>query len=140
MRQKLSALDPERNFKTSPGAVYDIDFLCGFLLVKNGINNKNGNLRDRLWRCADAGLLAKEDAAALDHRGELLRTVDHVVRLVVGRPCKWLPATEYAQQAAEKLVSKILGRTFRDGLAAELDRTCREVREIYDRALEVPAG
>ena len=140
MRQKLSASDPERNFKTSPGAVYDIDFLCGFLLVKAGMNNKNGNLRDRLWRCADAGLLAKEDAAALDHGGELLRTVDHVVRLAVGRPCKWLPAAEHAQQTTEKLTSEILGRKFRQGLAAELDRTCREVRGIYDRVLGVPAG
>ena len=137
MRQKLSASDPERNFKTSPGAVYDIDFLCGFLLVKHGVSNKNGSLRARLWRCADAGLLAKEDAAALDHAGELLRTVDHVTRLVVGRPCKWLPATEHARQATEKLTSEILGRKFHDGLGAELDRTCREVRRIYDRVLGV---
>ncbi|HYA24418.1 MAG TPA: hypothetical protein VEF05_09675 [Terriglobales bacterium] len=135
MRQKLEALDSENNFKTSPGAVYDIDFLCGFLLVRHGIRNKNGTLRDRIWRCAEAALLSKEDAAVLDHAGELLRTVDHVVRLIVGRPFKWLPATEHARHATEKLASEILGRKFHDGLEAELDRTCRAVRTIYIRVL-----
>jgi len=135
MRQKLEALDSDRNFKTSPGAVYDIDFLCGFLLAKHGIRNKNGTLRDRIWRCAEADLLAKEDAAVLDHAGELLRTVDHVARLVAGRASKWIPVTEHARHAAEKLSSEILGRKFHDGLEAELDRTCRDVRTIYNRVL-----
>jgi glutamate-ammonia-ligase adenylyltransferase len=140
MRRKLEAADPEKSFKTSPGAVYDIDFLTGFLLVKNGIRNKNGTLRDRLWRCADAGLLAKQDAAALDHGGELLRTVDHVVRLVTGRRHKWLPTTKHACHVTEKLTSQILGRKFPEGLEAELDRRCEKIREIYDRVLGVPAG
>jgi glutamate-ammonia-ligase adenylyltransferase len=138
MRQKLEALDSERNVKTSAGAVYDIDFLCGFLLVKHGMRNKNGTLRDRVWRCAEAALISKEDAAALDHASELLRTVDHVVRLVVGRPSKWLPATEHARHATEKLTSEILGRKFHDGLEAELNRTCRDVRRIYNRVLGGP--
>jgi len=140
MRQKLEALDSDKNFKTFPGAVYDIDFLCGFLLVKHGIRNKNGTLRDRIWRCAEANLLSKEDAAHLDHAAELLRTVDHVVRLVAGRVCKWLPAMEHAHQATEKLTSQILERKFREGLEAELDRACREVRTIYTRVLAEPPG
>jgi len=140
MRLKLEASDSEKTFKTSVGAVYDIDFLCGFLLVKHGINHKNGNLRDRIWCCSGAGLLTKEDAAALDHAGELLRTVDHVVRLVAGRPSKWLPATEHARQATEKLTSEILGRKFHEGLAGELDLNCCEVRKIYDRVLGVAPG
>jgi [glutamine synthetase] adenylyltransferase / [glutamine synthetase]-adenylyl-L-tyrosine phosphorylase len=140
MRQRLEAADCEKTFKTSPGAVYDIDFLSGFLLVQNRIHHKNGTLRDRLWRCAEAGLLEKQDAAALDHGGELLRTVDHAVRLVVGRRCKWLPTTEQARHTTEKLTSEILGRKFHEGLEAELDRTCRATRKIYDRALGVPAG
>lgn len=140
MRQKLEAADSETNFKTSAGAVYDIDFVSGLLLVKHGISGKNGTLRDRLWRCANAGLLSKEDAAALDHAGELLRTVDHIARLVVGRPCKWLPLTEHTRHVTEKLTAEILGRKFHQGLSAELDRTRREVREIYDRVLGVAAG
>lgn len=138
MRQKVEVADSENNFKTSPGGIYDIDFLSGFLLVKNGVTNKNGSLRDRLWRCAGAGLLAKQDAAALDHAGELLRTVDHVVRLLTGRSWRWLAPTEHGRQLTEKLTSEILRCNFKDGLAAELYRTCRKVREIYARVVGVP--
>ncbi len=69
MRAKLEETDaPEKNFKTLPGAIYDIDFLCGFLLVKHPAMRTGGTLRDRLWRCADAGLLQNFEAAILDAR------------------------------------------------------------------------
>ena len=136
MRAKLeSAEAPEKSFKTSPGATYDIDFLTGFLLVKHCVPNKQGSLRDRLWRCVASGLLEKADAAALDHAAELLRTVEHAVRLMVGRARKWLPATEHARQVTEKLAGQILRREFAGGLEAELGRTCSQVRRIYERLL-----
>lgn len=133
MRAKLES--PEKSFKTTPGAIYDIDFLINFLLVKHDIQVKGGSLRDRLWRCAAAGLLAKADAGALDHAAELFRSVEHIVRLVVGRANKWLPATGHARQITERLTAQILGREFSLGLEAELDETCRNVRKIYDRVL-----
>ena len=137
MRTKLETADGiERSFKTSAGATYDLDFLSSYLLVKHGVNNKGGSLRDRLWRCADAGVLEKADAGALDHAAELLRTVEHVVRIVVGRARKWLPATEHARQVTEKLVGQILGRELSGGLEAELARTCSIVRRIYQHVLE----
>ena len=134
MRSKLDASEaPDKSFKTSPGAMYDIDFLCNFLLVNNRVNDKRGSLRDRLWRCVAAGLLEKADAAALDHAAEFLRTVEHVVRLVVGRARKWLPATEHARHVTETLTSQILRREFPEGLEAELGHVCSAVREIYER-------
>lgn len=87
------------------------------------MSEKQGNLRERLWRCAACGLLDKTDAVALDHAAELLRTVEHVVRLVVGRARKWLPATEHALQVTERLCGRILGRAFPEGLDAELLRS-----------------
>jgi glutamate-ammonia-ligase adenylyltransferase len=134
MRSKLEAAEQgDKSFKTSPGAVYDIDFLSSFLLVKYGLSDKRGSLRDRLWRCAAAGILEKTDAASLDHAAEFFRTVEHVVRLVVGRARKWLPATEHARQVTTKLTSQILRREFPQGLEAELTRTCEDVRRIYER-------
>jgi glutamate-ammonia-ligase adenylyltransferase len=135
MRTKLESTEAEKSFKTSPGATYDIDFLTSFLLVKHCVRDKQGSLRDRLWRCVASGLLEKADAAALDHAAELLRTVEHVVRLMVGRARKWLPATEHARQVTEKLTSQILRREFPQGLEAELGQTCSEVRRIYERVL-----
>ena len=112
MRMRLEPEAQDYNFKTSPGAIYDIDFISGYLLVKHGIREKGGPLRDRLWRCAGAGILSRADAAALDHAAEFLRTVDHIVRLVVGRAHKWLPATEHAQQITDNLTREILKRPF----------------------------
>ena len=134
MRAKLEAADaPEKSFKTSPGAIYDIDFLTAFLLIQHGIDDKNGSLRDRLWRCAAAGLLGKSEAAMLDHSAELFRTTEHVVRLVVGRARKWLPATEHASQVTERLVSEILGRELPQGLENELRESCAQVRQVFER-------
>lgn len=137
MRAKLEGTDAAaKNLKTSEGAIYDIDFLCSFLLVGHGIPQKGGTLRDRLWRCSSCGLLRKFEAANLDHAGELLRTVDHMVRLVTGRAGKWLPSNEHAEAAVEMLSGKVLGREFPSGLEAEIDRTFRDVRAIYERALQ----
>lgn len=141
MRHKLESADSgEKNLKTAAGAIYDIDFLCAFLLVKHRFANKAGSLHDRIWRCAASELLKKTDAAQLDHATELFRTVDHVLRLVSGRPCKWLPMRGHARQATEKLTAEVLQREFPDGLEAELDHTCRKVREIYNRSFDSSAG
>jgi [glutamine synthetase] adenylyltransferase / [glutamine synthetase]-adenylyl-L-tyrosine phosphorylase len=132
MRTKLELAEaPEKSFKTSPGAIYDIDFLTGYLLVLHAAREKGGGLRDRLWRCVDAGLLSKNDAATLDHAAEFLRTVEHVVRLVAGRALKWLPGTEHARQVTERLCGEILRRQFTEGLEAEIFRTFGNVRDVF---------
>ena len=136
MRSKLDAAEPGNNFKCSAGGTYDIDFITSFLMVKHGVAPKWGSLRDRLWRCAAAGLLDKSDSAALDHAAELLRTAQHISRLVVGRPGKWLPPTEHGRHAAESLTSKILGREFPQGLEHELERTFEVVRAIYEKVFK----
>ncbi len=136
MRDKLEiANGSEKSLKTSPGGTYDIDFLTGYLLIKHGVSNKQGNLRDRIWKCVGAGLLQKSDAARLDHAAELLRTVEHVGRLSLGKAQKWLPAIEHARQGTEKLTSQIVGRQFSEGLETELSRTLADVRTVYERML-----
>jgi glutamine synthetase adenylyltransferase len=137
MRQKLqNASAPAKSIRTSAGALYDIDFLSGFLLVKHGVRPKIGTLRDRLWKCAGAGVLGKHEAATLDHASEFFRTVEHVLRLVTGRNGRWLPSAEHARGAIETLTSKILHREFADGLENELLRAFGQVREIYDSVVQ----
>ena len=136
MRKRLEeASAPEKSIRTYPGALYDADFLSAFLLVKNEIRPKSGTLRDRLWRCAAARALANQDAAVLDHASELCRTIEHVLRMVMGRNVRWLPSSEHARHAAENLTSQILRRAFPDGLEQELLGTFERVREIYDRVI-----
>jgi [glutamine synthetase] adenylyltransferase / [glutamine synthetase]-adenylyl-L-tyrosine phosphorylase len=136
MRQRLQdASTPEKSIRTSAGALYDVDFLSSFLLVKQAIRPKTGTIRDRLWRCAAAEKLDKKDAAILDHAAELARTVEHLLRLVIGRNTRWLPAAEHPRRAIEKLASQILRRDFSEGLEQELLQTFAEVRKIYDRVV-----
>ena len=136
MRQRLQdASAPEKSIRTSAGALYDVDFLSSFLLVKHKIRPNTGTLRDRLWRCVAAEKLDKKDAAILDHAAELARTVEHVLRLVVGRNNRWLPAAEHPRQAIETLTAQILHREFPNGLEHELLRTFAEVRNIYERVV-----
>ena len=136
MRMKLETVEPGKSFKSAPGGVYDIDFITSFLMVKHGVAAKQGTQRDRLWRCVSAGLLDKCDAAALDHAAELLRTVEHISRLVVGRSTGWLPATEHGGQVTEKLASKILSREFPGGLERQLEQTFATVRATYQRVFK----
>jgi glutamate-ammonia-ligase adenylyltransferase len=135
MRQRLEAGEESPNLKTSPGAVYDIDFATGFLLVQSGVREMRGNLRDRLWRLAEAGALTKADAAALDHAAELFRTVDHVIRLVAGRSWRWLPGSDNARAVVEQNTYRILRRRPEPSLEAELVETMQRVRAIYERVL-----
>jgi len=137
MRTKLEGAEsPGKSFKYSPGAIYDIDFITSFLLVKHVVVDKRGSLRDRLWRSVSCGVLDKSDAGVLNHAAELLRTVEHVARLVVGRAVKWLPATEHGRKVAQRLTGQILEREFPQGLESELDGTFERVRKIYKKVME----
>ena len=67
----------------------------------------------------------------LDHAAELLRTVEHVARLV---GLMWLP--EHGRKVTERLAGKILEREFPQGLESELDGTFERVRAVYEKVLE----
>lgn len=137
MRTKLENSDSDgKNFKTAAGGTYDVDFLTSYLFVKHGISQKQGTMRDRLWKCAAANLLEKSDAAQLDHATELLRTVEHVVRIVSGRAYKWFPPTENARVTSEKLTERVLARKFQLGLENELTETLTKTRKIFNKLNE----
>ena len=136
MRTRLEHSEPAAgNFKTGPGAVYDIDFLACYLAVRHELCGPCGNLRERLRRLRERGWLQEPDWATLDGAAELFRTVEHVVRLVVGKARKSLPAAEHGRCAAERLTARLLRREFVGGLEAELARTMAEVRSIYERVV-----
>jgi glutamate-ammonia-ligase adenylyltransferase len=132
MRAKLEKTT-EPNFKLAGGGFYDIDFIASHLLVVNQIHDINGNIRERLHGLAERGLLDDSDCATLDAGAELLRTLEHVIRLVVGKARKSVPAGEYARRTVEQLTARIMGRSFPRGLGHEMEQTFRAVREVYDR-------
>jgi len=136
IRSRLDRSDPERNWKSSPGGIYDVDFLTGYLLLKGNLSKRDGSLRDRVWRLAAEGLLTNAEAGDLDHAAELLRTADHVSSLVAGRAQRWLPSAEQSLVATETWVSGILRRPFPGGITTCIEEAMRLVREIYLRKLQ----
>jgi len=138
MRDKLAKSDEPGNFKVAPGGFYDIDFACSYLTVRHALEESGGNIRERLYLLAEHGFLSDADCATLDHAAELLRTVEHVVRLVLGKARKSLPGTAHAREMTELLTGRMLQREFPRGLEAELEQLRRGVRAVYERVLGLP--
>ena len=72
------------------------------------------------------GRLDKSDAGVLDHAAELLRTVEHVARLVVGRAVQVAARDRARAKGHREADGQILEREFPEGLESELDRDLRE--------------
>ncbi|MCI0402552.1 MAG: hypothetical protein L0212_03410, partial [Acidobacteria bacterium] len=94
-----------------------------------------GSIHERLYALEERGLLDVNSCATLDSAAELLRTLEHVVRLVLGRSRKSLPAAEQARETTERLAARFLGREFPGGLEAELARSAHSVRHVYEQVL-----
>jgi glutamate-ammonia-ligase adenylyltransferase len=136
MRAKLEKTTDEfDDVKTGPGGIYDIDFIVAMLLVRHGLPG-TGNLRQRLCALHDRGLLSDDDWKRLDRHAQLLRTVEHVIRLVVGKSRKTLPAAGPMRTACDVLCGRILKRNFPEGLDITVRFALVGVREIYRRLLE----
>ncbi len=136
MRAKLEKLETERgDVKNGAGGLYDIDFVVSSLLVRTGLGESGGNLRQRLCTVHQRGLVGAADHATLDASGELLRTAEHVIRLVTGRNRKTVPVASEPRAACEALCSRVLKRDFPDGLTSVLRATMEQVREIYSQLM-----
>ena len=141
MREKLAQADAARNlfgfnFKTAAGGFYDIDFIVTYLFVRHSLVLPGSNIRERLHHLAAHDLLDDAACATLDYAAELLRTTDHVIRLVTGRARKSLPAGEHGREAVEHLTARLMESDFEGGLEAELRRVAASVRELYQRLMQ----
>ncbi len=130
MRARLEISDSAPNSKTCPGGEYDIDFLAGRLQAKNGIWTQ-GNLSERVTLLCEHGLLEEQECRELSASAEFLRTLEHFVRLVTGRPGKWLPAGDHAQISVAKLMARLPGHAAGRPLEEDLTAILRRTREIY---------
>ena len=139
MRARLEQSDREPNLKTMVGGFYDIDFIIGTLLVRRGSPDSQadrGNTRRALDSLAARGLLTAEDHALLLGAAELFLTTEHMIRLVLGRPRKWLPAAERPRAAVERLTRAALAQPLSlAGLEHELRSSFTKVRAVFDKLL-----
>jgi glutamate-ammonia-ligase adenylyltransferase len=130
MRSRLELSDSALNSKASPGGEFDIDFLAGRLQAKHRIWSQ-GNLLERIRLLREQGVIGEQECLELSTSAEFLRTLEHFVRLVTGRPGKWLPAGDHAQTCVAKLMARLPGHQKGRNLEEELAAVLRRTREIY---------
>lgn len=128
MRLRLEASDQSPNLKTGAGGTYDIDFLVGRVQAEHDIWG-NGTLAERIAVLLQHGCIEVEDARILAESVEFLRTLEHYIRLVTGRPGKVLPSADHAQATVAKLMAGASGYVEGLSLGDALTATMRRTRE-----------
>jgi [glutamine synthetase] adenylyltransferase / [glutamine synthetase]-adenylyl-L-tyrosine phosphorylase len=123
------------DIKYSAGGMLDVYFAARYLQLRDDVadEGEDRSTLATLGRLEGSGSLKTRDYEALSRGYELLRTIDHHLRLIAGKVAA-LPSTDYP---AYKEIAKRLG--FES--PANLDETLRErmqaIREAYDRITEV---
>jgi glutamate-ammonia-ligase adenylyltransferase len=130
-RHAARAAAREIDIKYSAGSMLDVYFATRYLQLRDDVGDEGEN-RSTLTtlRLLEAnGSLDTDDYEALSQGYELLRSVDHQLRLIVGKVAV-LPSTDYHvfQEIAQRLdfqTPEALGETLRERM--------RAIREAYDR-------
>jgi [glutamine synthetase] adenylyltransferase / [glutamine synthetase]-adenylyl-L-tyrosine phosphorylase len=134
MRGRLEHSEPDlASIKTGPGGFYDLDYIVGYLLVRNGLDHTRGNIGDSVRELFKRGLLSHEECETLASAGLLLRTVEHAVRVVLGKTRKSVPTAGTARVAVEELTFESLPDLSVRDLDAVLHKTFRQVRTVYEK-------
>lgn len=135
LRTRLERSEGAQNLKTGPGGVYDLDYLAGSLQARHQLWPA-GNLLERLRRLRDRGLLRADEYEALAESTRFFRTLEHVIRLVTGRPRKWLPVAEHPRRAVQKLLWRMLSAEDSFDPEMRLTGVMQQTREIYLRHIK----
>jgi [glutamine synthetase] adenylyltransferase / [glutamine synthetase]-adenylyl-L-tyrosine phosphorylase len=132
MREKLERERPEgaAGFKCAAGGFFDIDYVIAHAALSRGaFVEMPRNVLEKIEALETAGALRGEDAKGLREAATFYRSLDHAIRLVLGRSSSTLP--EPAQiprvEALMKEWSVDVGTNLRDEIAARRE----SVREIY---------
>jgi glutamate-ammonia-ligase adenylyltransferase len=130
-RHAARAAAREIDIKYSAGSMLDVYFATRYLQLRDDVGEEGENRSTliTLRRLEANGSLKTRDYEALSQGYELLRSVDHQLRLIVGKVAA-LPSTDYHvfQEIAQRLdfqTPGALGETLRERM--------RAIREAYDR-------
>jgi glutamine synthetase adenylyltransferase len=135
MRERLERTNRyPHSFKQARGGFYDIDFLTSYLMLREA-SLTDGNTLNRLRHVNSIGAPQETEFVELERATLLYRTVDHVIRLVTGKPRPELPDAEHSRAAVEELVAKTFGRA-RTDLQSELNETAERVRRIFEQTVK----
>jgi [glutamine synthetase] adenylyltransferase / [glutamine synthetase]-adenylyl-L-tyrosine phosphorylase len=119
------------DIKYSAGGMLDVYFAARHLQLRDDVadEGEDRSTRATLDRLEAGGSLETCDYEALSHGYELLRSVDHHLRLIMGRVAM-LPSTDHP---AFKEIAMKLDFPTASGLSATLRERMQAIREAYDR-------
>jgi len=119
------------DIKYSAGGMLDVYFAARYLQLRDDVadEGEDRSTLATLERLEANGSLAVRDYEALSSGYELLRAVDHQLRLIVGKVAA-LPSMDYP---ASKEIAKRLGFETAASLGEALRERMRAIREAYDR-------
>lgn len=135
MRAKLERTGDPENMKTGIGGLYDIDFLIGYLLVRSGIRNADGNTRQRLQQLAQAALIDSSEAQVLIDAVDFWRTLEHVTRLASGKAQKVIPISQGGRRAVIEMIGEVMGPDVAEQLEIQARDTRSSVRRMFNAVL-----
>jgi [glutamine synthetase] adenylyltransferase / [glutamine synthetase]-adenylyl-L-tyrosine phosphorylase len=122
------------NTKTAPGGYYDVDFAVSFARLQHQVMTAPGtNMAEQIAALRVADAISAEDAAMLTAGAGFLRSVDHIIRLVTGKPPNGLPEHVGHAEAVGNVARR--WKLIPDGetLAQQLRETQQQVRYVYRR-------
>jgi glutamate-ammonia-ligase adenylyltransferase len=122
------------DIKYGAGGMLDVYFATRYLQLRDYVPDEGADRSTRamLGRLREAGSLREEDYAAMNKGYELLRAVDHHLRLIVGRSTR-LPGADHP---ALRDTARQLNYLTADELIRSLSAHMKKIREAYDRITE----
>jgi glutamate-ammonia-ligase adenylyltransferase len=136
-KEKTSRRYTGPDIKYGAGGMLDVYFAVRYLQLRDNLGD---DYEDRttlatLHRLRAAGSLNDADFLALDRSYALLRSVDHQLRLIVGRSAR-LPSPEHP---AFRDIARRLGYDDAAGLMKELSSHMTSIRRAYERIMRSEA-
>lgn len=134
LREERHQGGPSRHqidIKYAAGGMLDVYFGARYLQLRDDVTDEGDDRSTRatLDRLEANGSLERRDYEALSQGYELLRAVDHQLRLIVGKVAA-LPATDYP---AFREIAQRLGFKTPDQLSESLRERMPAIREAFDR-------
>ena len=119
------------DIKYGAGGLLDVYFATRYLQLRDRVPDEGADrsTRTMLEKLHAAGSLGEEDYAAMKDGYELLRELDHHLRLIVGRSTR-LPAADHP---ALRDTARQLNYTTADELTQSLALHMKNIRDAYDR-------
>lgn len=136
MRRRLEreVAVPSSNTKTAPGGYYDVDFAVSYTRLQRRVTVSPGaNMAEQIEALRAAGAVTSEDASNLTEGADFLRSVDHIIRLVTGRPPLGLPENPAYAETVEAIARRWGLISPAQTLSARLHETQQQLRYTYRR-------